>query len=133
MYHPKKIKLSPVLPMTINKSSHPGEWLVERCNPRLEQRHVEDGTSKAAPSTGPTVGRWDDRLPCLRRLGAWVGRFGLVTLESSQETERNWLKNALQCELNQLKLGNWQLLAWRCQQLWVWSNELRFLFACLDA
>lgn len=27
------------------------------------------------------------------------------SLGTSQETERNWLKNALQCELNQLKLG----------------------------
>ena len=38
-------------------------------------------------------------------LGRSLGLVELNVLGKSQETERNWLKNALQCELNQLKLG----------------------------
>lgn len=129
--HPPSTKTSPQ-PLVLEKSPS-GEWLVKRCHPRLEQRHLEDGTSKAAPSTGPRVTRTGSPRvnPGSDGLGRSLGLVELNALGKSQETERNWLKNALQCELNQLKLGEVGIFSLRnggCQQLLFGQIELRCVF-----
>lgn len=97
------------LPLVLKKSPAPGEWLVKRCNPRLEQRHLEDGTSEAAPSTGPRVTRTGS--PRVKRGSDGLGRsLGLVQLNAPWKIAGNWKELAKEC------------LAMRVEPVETWLN-----------